>query len=116
MTRSPEKPVPRPPRPVRYELTLFVSGASKRSARAIADATAFCDMRLAGRYRLSVIDLYDDPTATFGASVLVAPALVRDRPLPVRKIVGDLSDAGVVASMLELPVADDPPPALGLIS
>ncbi|MEA2191211.1 MAG: circadian clock protein KaiB [Solirubrobacteraceae bacterium] len=96
---------------VRYELTLFVSGASERSARAVADATAFCDLRLGGLYRLTVVDLYDDPTGAFGASVLVAPALVRDRPLPVRKIAGDLSDADAVAAMLELPVAGHPQPA-----
>ena len=88
----------------RYQLTLYVSGASERSARAVTDATAFCDQRLAGQYRLTVVDLYAEPDRATAYSVLVAPALVRDLPLPVRRIAGDLSNAHTVSSALELPI------------
>jgi circadian clock protein KaiB len=90
-----------------YQLTLFVSGASERSARAVDDAKRCCELRLAGHYRLSVVDLYEDSTGVLAGQVLVAPALVRNSPPPVRKVVGDLSDADAVAAVLELPAAGD---------
>jgi circadian clock protein KaiB len=91
----------------RPELTLFVSGASNLSARAIADATELCDVHLSGRYRLSVVDVHGDPAATLSSGVQAAPTLVRPSPLPMRRFVGDLSDAGAV--LLRLGLADDGP-------
>jgi len=87
------------PRP---ELTLFVSGASDLSARAIADATELCDVRLSGRFRLSVVDVHGDPAATLSSGVQAAPTLVRSSPLPMRRFVGDLSDADAVVLRLGL--------------
>jgi circadian clock protein KaiB len=92
---------------VRPELTLFVSGASDLSARAIADATELCDVRLSGRYRLSVVDVHEDPAATLRSGVHAAPTLVRPSPLPMRRCVGDLSDADAV--LLRLGLADVAP-------
>jgi circadian clock protein KaiB len=89
---------------LRPELTLFVSGASDLSARAIADATELCDVRLRGRYRLSVVDVHEDPAATLSSGVHAAPTLVRPSPLPMRRCVGDLSDADAV--LLRLGLAD----------
>jgi circadian clock protein KaiB len=85
------------PRP---QLMLFVSGASDLSARAIASATELCDVRLGGRYRLSVVDVHGDPAATLSSGVHAAPTLVRTVPLPMRRFVGDLSDADAVLSRL----------------
>lgn len=76
-----------------YELTLYVSGASDLSARAITDARQLCDIHLAGRYHLSVVDVYQDPAAVRASGVLATPTLVKNRPLPVRELVGDLSRA-----------------------
>jgi circadian clock protein KaiB len=89
----------------RYELTLFVNGASDLSSRAVTEATRLCDAHLNGRYQLSVVDLHDDPTAASSSRVLAAPTLVKNRPLPVRKLVGDLSDTRKVLLALELPRA-----------
>jgi circadian clock protein KaiB len=94
---------------ISYELTLYVSGASDLSARAVANATRLCDQHLAGRYQLSVIDLHDDPAAGVQAGVLAAPTLVRNLPLPARRIIGDLSRAARVLQALQLP----PAPASG---
>ncbi len=96
---------------VGYELTLYVSGASDLSSRAIANARKLCDRHLAGRYQLSVVDLHDDPAAGVDARVLAAPTLVRNRPLPVRMIIGDLSRASRVLHVLQLP--PDPVPRDG---
>jgi diguanylate cyclase (GGDEF)-like protein/PAS domain S-box-containing protein len=76
-----------------YKLTLFVSGASDMSGRAIADTTLMCDEHLAGRYHLEVVDVHDDPTSLRGDEVLVTPTLVKSFPLPVRKFVGPLTHA-----------------------
>jgi circadian clock protein KaiB len=88
-----------------YDLTLFVSGASDLSARAIADARHLCDMHLSGRSHLSVIDVRDDPAAVLSNQVLAAPTIVRRMPLPVRKLVGDLSDPDKVLQALGIAAA-----------
>jgi circadian clock protein KaiB len=90
-----------------YDLTLFVNGASDLSARAIANAKELCDSRLAGHYALHVVDLNDDPTTVLSLRLLAAPTLVKSRPLPVRRIVGDLSHTDKVLVALGLP-ADEP--------
>ena len=92
-----------------YELVLFVIGATSLSARAIANVSRICDEYLSGRHHLTVIDLFDDPDAVERAGVLATPTLVRNRPLPVRRLVGDLSATERVLVVLEItatPVAD----------
>jgi circadian clock protein KaiB len=94
---------------VRYELTLFVSGASDLSARAIANAKKLCDTHLVGRYELSVVDVHEDAAAALNSDVIAAPTLVRNSPLPVRKLVGDLSKTDKVLVALDLADARDDP-------
>jgi len=91
-----------------YELTLFVSGASALSAHAIATASQLCDLHLRGRYHLAVVDVHGDPAALAGRSVVAVPTLVRSRPRPERKVVGDLSDTARVLLALDIPAAGDP--------
>jgi circadian clock protein KaiB len=86
----------------RCELTLYVSGASDLSAHAITDARAICDEYLAGRAQLRVVDVHDDSNGTLGVHVFATPTLVRESPLPLRKVVGSLSDAAAVLVALEL--------------
>ncbi|HLL64947.1 MAG TPA: circadian clock KaiB family protein [Micromonosporaceae bacterium] len=87
-----------------YELTLIVSGASALSARAIDNARRLCDTYLEGRYHLSVVDLREEPVSVANEHVLAAPTLVKNRPLPVRKFVGDLSNTDRVLLALGLSV------------
>jgi circadian clock protein KaiB len=94
---------------VRYELTLFVSGASDLSARAIANAKELCDTHLDGRYELSVVDVHENAAAALNSDVIAAPTLVRTWPLPVRKLVGDLSRTDKVLVALDLAAPDDAP-------
>lgn len=86
-----------------FELTLYVSGASDRAARAVADARALCDRYLPDCHSLVIVDIHDDPAAFFDSGALAAPALVRTRPPPARKIVGNLSDSAKVLMVLDLP-------------
>jgi circadian clock protein KaiB len=78
--------------PAEYGFTLFVSGASDASARAIDCVREICDSELPGCHDLSVVDLHQQPALAEHHHVLATPTLVRDRPLPSRIVVGDMSD------------------------
>lgn len=81
---------------VRYELLLFVAGASDRSGRAIAHALALGDVHPEGVFELRVLDVLVDADAVRTHRVLAAPTLIKVEPLPERRFVGDLADAAKV--------------------
>lgn len=91
---------------VRYDLTLYVSGASPLSARAVGNARAVCEAHLQGRYALTVVDVRSDPGLVVSAGIVAVPTLVREAPLPRRLVVGDLSDTPRVLRALDLPLLD----------
>ena len=93
------------PESPRGALTLYVSGASELSARAIADATALCGVHLGGRYDLAIVDVHEHSAPGLSSHVIATPTLIRNLPLPERRLVGDLSDAGKVLQALELPAS-----------
>jgi circadian clock protein KaiB len=90
----------------RYELTLYVSGASSSSARAIRNAQAMCEAHLAGRYELTIVDLNLDPESARGSRVMATPTLMKGYPPPARMLVGDLSDRERVLLALDVRVVD----------
>ena len=75
-----------------YELRLYVAGQTPRSVQALANLKKICEEHLAGRYRIEVIDLLENPQLAKGDQILAIPTLVRTLPFPIRKIIGDLSD------------------------
>lgn len=75
-----------------YVLRLYVSGSTPRSLRAIANIKSLCEEHLAGRYELEVIDIYQQPQLASKEQLLAAPTLMKMLPLPLRRLVGDLSD------------------------
>jgi circadian clock protein KaiB len=85
-----------------YLLRLFVTGASPRSARAIANIKAICENEGCGLYLLEVVDIYQQPELARTAQLLAAPTLVKAMPPPERRLVGDLSDRKRVVSSLGL--------------
>jgi circadian clock protein KaiB len=72
-------------------LELYVVGRSARSLAAIANLERLCRSHLAGRYRLTIVDVLDQPEAAETANIVVTPTLIRQAPLPVRRLLGDLS-------------------------
>jgi circadian clock protein KaiB len=76
----------------RFVLRLYVAGQSPRSVRAIANVQKLCAQSLKGRYVLEVIDLYQRPQLAQGEQIVAVPTLVRKLPLPLRRIIGDMSD------------------------
>jgi circadian clock protein KaiB len=80
------------PNDERYVLRLYVTGMTNRSTRAITNLRAICDEYLEGRYDLEVIDIYQQPALTKGEQIIAAPTLIKKLPLPVRRIIGDMSN------------------------
>jgi circadian clock protein KaiB len=85
-----------------YEMTLFVSGASDSSSQAIANVRVICDTHLSGRYHLDIVDLNQEPALAEQHNVLATPTLVKDRPLPTRMLVGNMSDHPRVLVALDI--------------
>lgn len=75
-----------------YELRLYVAGRSPKSVVAFENLQRICDEHLAGRYRIQVVDLLENPKLARGDQILAIPTLVRKLPEPLRRIIGDLSD------------------------
>ena len=92
----------------RYVLRLYVAGSTPRSVRAIANLKSLCEERLKGRYELEVIDIYVHPKLVEGDQIIAAPTLIKRLPLPLRRVVGDLSNMDRVLVGLDLrPVEGD---------
>ena len=89
----------------RYVLRLYVTGMTSRSARAVKNLQAICDEYLAGRYDLEVIDIYQQPVLTRGEQIIAAPTLIKKLPLPMRRIIGDMSNRDRVLLGLDLVLA-----------
>jgi circadian clock protein KaiB len=85
-------------------LTLFVSGATRRSGRAITEVHNLCNIHLAGRFDLVVVDVRDNAALVASHRVTAVPTLVKNRPLPVRMVVGDMSDARRVMGGIDVPL------------
>jgi len=83
-------------------LTLYVSGASPRSAEAITTVRRICDEELAGRVRLTVLNAADHPDRVLEDHVLAVPTLVKHAPSPPRHLVGNLTDPVRVRAGLDL--------------
>jgi circadian clock protein KaiB len=77
----------------RYTLRLYVAGQTPRSVAAIANLRRICDEHLSGRYSVEVVDLLREPARARGDEIVVIPTLVRRLPPPVKRIIGDLSNA-----------------------
>ena len=75
----------------RYMLKLYVTGATERSLRAIANLKAVCEQYLKGRYHLEVVDIYRRPELLRRDQIVAVPTLIKKLPLPLRLLVGDLS-------------------------
>jgi circadian clock protein KaiB len=90
--------------PVHQEqiLRLYIAGQTPRSIKAFANLKRICEEHLAGKYRIEVIDLIQNPQLAAGDQILAVPTLVRLLPEPVRKIIGDLSNTDRVLVGLDV--------------
>ena len=75
-----------------WRLRLYVAGQTPKSIAALANLKRLCEGHLAGRYRIEVVDLLNQPQRARRDDIVVVPTLVRKLPPPLRKIIGDLSN------------------------
>ncbi len=79
-----------------------MTGASSRTSTAIANLKRICDQELAGRYDLEIIDVLQFPEKAETERILATPTLIKSLPLPLRRVIGDLSDKDKVLLGLEV--------------
>ena len=85
-----------------YLLRLYVTGSTPASERAIINIKKLCEEHLRGRYDLEVVDLYQKPHLAKGEQIIAAPTLIKKLPLPLRRVIGDMSNFERVLVGLDL--------------
>jgi circadian clock protein KaiB len=86
---------------------LYVAGQTAKSVTAFNNLKKICEDHIPGKYNIEVVDLMKNPTLAKGDQILAIPTLVRKLPMPIRKILGDLSDTERVLVGLDLRQLDD---------
>src|SRR3954452_7670964 len=98
--------MPRKQRPSRkrkeWILRLYIAGRSARAEAALRNLKAICEEHLAGCYEIEVTDLLKHPQLARGDQIVAVPTLVRRLPQPIKRIIGDLSNADRVLIGLDL--------------
>jgi circadian clock protein KaiB len=84
------------------KLRLYVAGQTPKSMAALSNLKRICTEHLDEKYELEVIDLIKNPQLAQGDQILAIPTLVRNLPVPIRKIIGDLSNVDRVLVGLDL--------------
>jgi circadian clock protein KaiB len=86
----------------RMTLKLYVTGNTPRAERAIENLRRMCESELAGRYEIVIIDVLERPQLAEDEKIFATPTLIKQLPLPMRRIIGDLSDTERVLLGLDL--------------
>ena len=86
----------------KHGISLYVAGQTPKSLAAISNLKKICAEHLEDHYRVEIIDLVKDPSLARDHQILAIPTLVRRLPVPIRKIIGDLSDTQRVLVNLEV--------------
>jgi circadian clock protein KaiB len=86
----------------KYLLKLYITGQTARSERAIANLRRICDEELGGQYEMTIIDILERPQLAEDEKIIATPALIKQLPPPLRRIIGDLSDTEKVLLGLDL--------------
>jgi circadian clock protein KaiB len=86
----------------KYVLRLYITGMTPKSTKAIANVKRICEEHLAGRYELEIIDIYQQPTLARDEQIIAAPTLIKKLPLPLRRLIGEMSDKEKVLLGMDL--------------
>jgi circadian clock protein KaiB len=87
---------------ITHVLRLYVTGLTPKSTRAIANVRTLCEKYLADRYELKVIDIYQQPHLAKEEQIIATPTLIKELPLPLRRLIGDMSDTARLLVGLDL--------------
>lgn len=86
----------------KWQLRLYIAGNTPKSVAALTNLKKYCELHLCDEYSIEVIDLMVQPQLAAGDQILAVPTLVRKVPVPVRKIIGDLSNEEKVLVGLDI--------------
>ena len=81
---------------------MYVAGQTPRAITAFNNLKSICEEQLKGNYKIEVIDILQNPQLGREHQILAIPTLVRKLPVPVRRIIGDLSNTERVLIGLDL--------------
>ena len=93
-------------RQAKYVLRLYVSGSTSKSALAVENIKRVCEQHLKNRYDLEVIDIYQQPSLARDEQIVAVPTLIKRSPLPLRRLIGDLSNLKKVLLGLDLGIGE----------
>jgi len=74
-----------------YVLRLYIAGSTPRGTRAISNVRKICDEYLEGLYELEVVDISQHPMLAMTEQIIATPTLIKTLPLPLRRVIGDMS-------------------------
>ncbi len=80
------------PKLARWKLRLYVAGHTPKSITALTNLKQLCEQHLAGRYQIEVVDLVTQPQLAQGDQIVAIPTLIRKLPIPIKRVIGDLSN------------------------
>ena len=89
-------------RQAKYVLRLYVSGSTLKSKLAVKNIKRMCEQHLKGRYDLEVIDIHRHANLARDEQIVAVPTLIKRLPLPLQRLVGDMSDLNKVLFGLDL--------------
>lgn len=90
-----------------YVLRLYVAGMGPKSLQAINNIRGICEEYLPGKCQLEVIDIYQNPILAKDGQIVAAPTLIKELPLPLKKIIGSMADTERVLVGLDLKIKAD---------
>jgi circadian clock protein KaiB len=85
-----------------YVLKLYITGMTPKSRAAVHNVKMICEEYLKGRYDLQIIDIYQQPSLAKGEQIIAAPTLIRKLPVPLRRLIGDMTHTEKVLLGLDL--------------
>lgn len=86
----------------KYILKLYITGQTHRSNKAMSNLKEICEKELDNRFEIKIIDVLQEPDLAESEKIFVTPTLIKEIPLPIRRIIGDLSDKDKVLMGLDI--------------
>ncbi len=91
----------------RFVLRLYIGGLTPNSQRAVVNVRRICDQYLNGRYLLEIIDIFQQPALAREKQIIAVPTLIKELPLPLRRLIGDMSKLEKILILLDLKTKGD---------
>ena len=92
--------------PAKYVLRLYINGSTLKSTLAVTNIKQVCEQHLNGRYKLEIIDICQQANLARDEQIVAVPTLIKRLPLPLRRLIGDLSDENKVLFGLDLKIRE----------